>query len=54
MGTREYRATAKETLGIPPSDALETVQTLRIKLVAERQMRKTHQKKKEKEIRATY
>lgn len=57
IGTGEYRATAKETLEVPPSDALETVQALRIKLVAERQMRKPHtkkRKKREKEIRDTY
>lgn len=53
MGTEEYRATAKETLGIPPSDALETVQALTIKLVAERQIMKPHAEKKKK-IRATY
>lgn len=52
MGTEEYRATAKETLGIPPSDALETVQALTIKLVAERQIMKPHAEKKK--IRATY
>lgn len=48
MGTGEYRATAKDTLGIPPSDALEKVKALRIKLVAERQMRKPHKKKEKK------
>lgn len=48
MGTEEYRATAKETLGIPPSDALETVQALTIKLVAERQIMKPHAEKKKK------